>query len=348
MSNLSLTKTKCDLYFRDYYKLKINEEEYHIPTNQDSMNVNGNGKILKCNNGVNITEKDNILTIQNITKDTKCNYYKNSTEAIDSLDETENYIIFLADETEENVLNINENQKVTIDLNGHQKFGYVKNYGDINIISSKEEKGEFSSNLQPVIVFGSYKNSHINFQNIKITTPNSCLSLQDNAIAKFVNSECKSSTVQVSSAIYTKINTSLELTSSVIEGSYGIGGTGGKIIIDNSTIIGSTKAGIQINDDGNGDIILKNSTKVNANIATSIVILGAGTLTLDGTNESYPILESPNEKAISLSANTTLYYNYGETFGKNLNVMLGASIPREGKQIKNELTENGQYHMFLE
>ena len=136
-----------------------------------------------------------------------------------------------------------------------------------------------------------------------------------------------------------------------MEALYGIGGEGGEIIVDNSHIIGTERAGIQINTNCTGNIMIKNSSKVDGPKGIGIAFAGSGTLTLDGTDSSYPIITGgtvDSGRAISIDTKeTTFYFNYGETFGHMINTIQGTLVVRDGKTLKTE-TKDGQVHTYLE
>ncbi len=76
ISNLKLTKTKCFLHFRDYYKIKVNENTIRVPITKGTTEISSNGNILLCNNGINLKETNGQILLSNITKDATCNFYE--------------------------------------------------------------------------------------------------------------------------------------------------------------------------------------------------------------------------------------------------------------------------------
>ncbi len=342
VSDLSLTKTKCVLHFRDYYKVKVDSETINVPIENASTTFMSKGNILKCNNGVQLKENEGTITIENISKDTICNYYDTSLDAINHLDDTENYILFLKNEEEENLLKILENKNVTIDLNGYTKYGYLQSYGNLSLVSSKKEKGTIQNTLNNHAI-ETYGNFNTILQNVSINSKGSAIVLFDQSKMKILNSAVYATS---SSGIYSSEHSNLEILTSRIEGQYGIGGEGGEILIDTSEIIGNNNCGIQVNQGGSANILIKNASKVTGPIG--ILMYPKTTLTLDGDSLNYPIITATNQRALSLdNEEAIVYFNYGELFGKAPNQVIGKIIPRDGTTLKTE-TKDEIIHTYLE
>ncbi len=322
------THTKCYLYFRDQYHVKIDEEQKEVKVSDGTLSLDKktDGKIFMCNNGVNIKEENSQIKIENITKDTKCNYYNTSSEALQSVDNTPNYMFFLADETDSLDLEIKKNQEVTIDLNGHSLNGaslqpYLKNYGTLTICSSSNQKGNLIRNT----ILYAYSDSIGIISNIKM---NSLSSQQASAI-------------QMQGAY-------LEIINSEVIGPYGIGGGGGNILIDNSTITGNIYNGIQSNQNGNfSNIVIKNKSTISGQVH-GILLYSGGNVILDGDKENYPTITGLTRKAFVLYlTSSNLYFKYGETYGIEENTNEGTTYLRNGATMKTE-KKDGKNHTYLE
>ncbi len=141
----------------------ISENDYCKDTNNKTLVLNKNGKQLKsiyvggntnisinpndidmndvrnmsCNNGVGLTEENGNILINNILGNANC--YLNNTlkDAIYNADTTENNILLLEDE--ENVaVGIENNKKITLNMNGKKLIGsvnliFIRETGDLTI-----------------------------------------------------------------------------------------------------------------------------------------------------------------------------------------------------------------------
>ena len=108
VKGMKQSRTKCNLYFRKYYKVKVNDKDYQVQTSSNELMIEKAGNILLCNNGTTATEENNKIHLSNITKDSTCRFYDTSNNALDKIDNSKNYILFLNDETETSTLTIPE------------------------------------------------------------------------------------------------------------------------------------------------------------------------------------------------------------------------------------------------
>ncbi len=320
------THTKCYLYFRDQYHVKIDEEQKEVKVSDGTLSLDKktDGKIFMCNNGVNIKEENSQIKIENITKDTKCNYYNTSSEALQAVDNTPNYMFFLADETANNSLEISDEKEITMDINGHtnEYNGRIDNEGNLTICSSNQNKGNLNFQVTASLIAGP-KKTYI--KNCKLT-----------------------SNIYSGSTIYMKDSLLLKIENSEIIGFYGVGGNGGNLFVDNSKIEATEKRAIQANASTNfSNVIIKNKSVIIGK-ENGIALYSGGNVILDGDEKNYPTITGSIGTAIYLSfTSSNLYFKYGETYGIEENTNEGTTYLRNGATLK-EVIEDGKTHTYLE
>ena len=103
--------------------LNINESKENKKAENLSVEFNienyKNGMTnISCNNGATLSIDGNILKGDNVFTDTECNISASLTNTITELDDTENYILMINDETLSDSFNIAEDKKILLNLNG--------------------------------------------------------------------------------------------------------------------------------------------------------------------------------------------------------------------------------------
>ena len=338
VKGMKQSRTKCNLYFRNYYKVKVNEQEHQVPTSSKELTIEKTGSILLCNNGITAKEEEDGIHLSNITKDSTCHFYDTSNNALEKIDDTKNYILFLNDETQ-STLTIPETNEVTIDLNGHTIKGIIDNLGSLYLKSSKEDKGILENNTSSGI--HTAINSVTNIENIKINSRQNVIS----GIANIKSSEISCINTENDSTIYTSSTSNILLVNSKVSGPYAIGGSGGKITVDNSEIIGTLFNGITVNKRCKGDIIIKNESNITGK-NSGIVYSGYGTLKLDGTIDATPAIKGTQGSGLGISK-VLLEWNYGEIFGNQDSIIPSSCVTRTGTTIVTE-DKDGMKHTFLQ
>ncbi len=344
VTGVTTSRTKCNLYFKNYYTVKINEKEYRVSTNTNELQIENEftGNVILCNNGITIKE-ENGINLSNITKDSICNIYETSNLALEHIDNNENYIFFLKDEPTSSELTISETQKVTIDLNGHTKNGTVKNYGTLFLKSSKENQGIMQMGDKTLLY--AYGNSHTEIENIKLINNNGhTIYALEQSYIKIINTELDNTTSNNVCGIFTSETGKLEIVNSNISAPYGIGGHGGYINIQDSNITATLLVGIQTNVDKEGNVVLIGNTTITGN--TYGILIFQGSLELNGSKEAFPIVKSITQNGIRLDYGI-FNYQYGEIYGKLANNIQGATLTRKGTMLTTE-EKDGMYHTYLQ
>ncbi len=350
VTGVKTSRTKCNIYFKSNYDVKVNDENYSVSTRANSLEISKEGNILLCNNGITANENNNKIVLNHITKDGICKFYSSSSDALENVDDSENYILFLVDET----LQTNQewtilaNKKVTFDLNGHNLTGNFINFGDLSLVSSNSNKGEISfySNDEKYEMILNKENSILSLSNIKLLTNVTVV----NGTEKILNvnfSELISESILDHSTILTsgEVNDIL-ISNSKIQGPHGIGGSGGVITVISSEIIGTIENAISVNDGYKANITIKDNSKITGS-KCGVLHGGYGTLNLEGTINSIPIITGEKNSGI-YGTKILLEWNYGEIFGKTTSDILSTStVTRTGTTITTE-DKDGMKHSYLE
>ena len=339
VKGMKTSRTKCNLYFRDYYKVKVNETEHQVQTSSSDLKIEKAGNILLCNNGITAKEENNEIHLNNITKDSTCRFYDTSNNALDKIDNTKNYILFLNDESIQSTMTIPETKEVTIDLNGHTKNGTISNSGILYLKSSKEDKGIING------IIMTYSNSHTEIENLKlINTSNHTIRANDQSYMKLENVDLENTSSSTVCGVFTSETGKLEIINSNMRAPYGIGGNGGNILVKDSKITTTLLVGIQTNVDHVGNVVISGNTTITGN--TYGILIYQGTLELNGSIENYPIIKGLEQTGISLVYGI-FNYQYGEIYGKLTINIKGATLTRQGTTLTTE-NQAGMYHTFLQ
>ncbi len=346
VSGVTTSRTKCNLYFRNHYYVKIGEENHSVSTSNNSLEITKEGNILLCNQGITASENNDTITLNDITQDSICKFYNTSIEALQNVDDTPNYMLFLADETMNSELSISSNKNLTVDLNGHTFNGNFKNYGNLKIISTKEQKGKINSIdttcMEILDVATLFVSNVIAISNSKTVL----YSEKNGGLIEVVDSDFISNATYGISSIFTGNQSSINIINSNINGPHAIGGNGGNIVIDNSTITGTIHNGITVNADFKGNITIKENSKITGNLS-GIKFSGYGTVILDGSTKVSPVITGTTNKGIE-GSKVLLEWNYGEIFGKVASDILSTStVTRSGTTITTK-DENGMKHSYLQ
>ena len=344
VSGMTTSRTKCNLYFRKYYKVKVDEQINEVSTTSSDLMIEKTGNILLCNNGITAKEEEDRIHLNDITKDSTCRFYETSTDAINNINDSKNYILFLNDESIQSTMTIPEEKEVTIDLNGHTKNGTIDNSGTLYLKSSKENKGIIQS--EGVILITSNGASYTEIENIKLTNTNnhtiwannqSYIKLED------VDLECITKNER-SSGIFTSQNGKLEVINSNIEAPYGIGGHGGNILVKDSKIASTLLVGIQTNVGYDSNVVISGNTTIDAK--TYGILIFQGSLELNGTVDNYPKITGQAENGIRIDYGI-FNYQYGEIFGKKAIDIKGATLTRQDTTLTTE-NKDEMYRTFLQ
>ena len=349
--NIKDHSTKCNLYFRNYHVLTIQNnnqtEKIKVPTNTQNYRYEKSidDTILSCNNEAKLTMDNNTITISNITKDIFCTRYESSKEAISHLDSTANYWLYLKDEINIETLIVPENYFLTIDLNGKTRTGPLSNYGNLELTSTAQA-GILNVNTNDVEVFQTYQNSKTLIDNVKIIAPYSTIHSYDNSYVEINSSTILSEGMGgVDSALWMHGgNTVLNVNNSVVTGPFSIGGEGGEITVTDSTITGTSQNGININDGFTGNIKVVGNTKVTAAIDGIAII--EGSVTIQNTEFS-PNVKGESRAVVLYGSNSIFNFYGGDLYGKNDIYLNGTTNILEGKEMVNE--KEGEYiHTYLQ
>jgi len=356
ISNLSQARTKCFLHFRDYPVVTIynGEEKQYLnvfkETNKVLYHSSVSKTILSCNNGVILKEVGDAIEISNVTEDTVCKYHDSSLDAYNNLDNSKSYWLYLKDETVDFSLNIQETMNLTIDLNGHSRSTNnsleFKNYGVLTITSSSSDKGTINGD----IILECYQNSKTILNQVVLSSIGSTIMPYDHSVLEIYNASLTSNninTVPLASTLWTRENTNIKVVSSSIEGPFGIGGQGGTIYIDNSSIVGNLFNGINVNEGFSANITLMNGTSVLGKERG--ISMRKGSLTMNSTTNLTPTVRGNTWNGLLIindQNDTRFNFYYGDIYGlteSNINALIET---RAGTTLTTDF-ENQVYHMYL-
>ncbi len=194
-----------------------------------------------CNNDVKIELQNNKIRLTDIKgKKSFCNFSNSIIDSVSSLDDTNNNIMLLKDETPTSTIEIPKNRSVTIDLNGkniNSEKDIIYNYGTLTI---KNSSSNVSTLTSAIVVLRNYENAISDLQNVKL------VSTHATTASTILNSG------------------KLKVTNCHIEGPYGIGGNDKPttmLNIYNSEIVGTLKNAIQFNTSSGGGNIYSSNIK---------------------------------------------------------------------------------------
>ncbi len=342
VKGMKTSRTKCNLYFRKYYKVKVDEQEYQVQTSSKELTIETSRNILLCNNGITAKEETDGIHLSNITKDSTCKFYGTSAEAINNMNDSKNYILFLNDESIQSTMTIPEEKEVTIDLNGHTKNGTIDNSGTLYLKSSNLSAGKILDEESLITLVDNM--SYMEIENMELKTKGHCIWLHDNASSKIINSKINviySNTTPTGLTL--KKNTDVNLINSAIEAPFGIRiDENGSIIIQNSNVTGTFSNALQ-NTGNYVNVVVKGSSQMQGNKLG--IWLSNGNLTLDILDNQFPIITA-EEQAIYLGYGF-FDWQYGEANGKFENVIQGAILTRQGTTLKTD-NKDGMYHTYLQ
>ena len=345
IKNISNFPTRCTLVFRDFYRVKIydNEESfaYEIPLNESSVSFDNNTShnLLSCNNGVYGWEENNAITINNIASDVSCTYYDNSLDALANLDDSNNFFLYLKDEslttnfvvqTGKNlIMNLNEH---TFTINkGEESFALI-NYGNTTI-----KNGMFQGRIATHFM--------MELDDVNITYDESTISPYENSTLKIYNSKIYSNSQMDASTIWMH-SANLEVYNSYIEGPYAIGGEGKNILIYSTELVGNIYSALQVNMGFSANVIIQNNSNITGNI--NAISMADGTLTLgDNVND---VLTIRGDTGINVGYGTNSFdvnYNAGDIYGPIELHTKGIIKVIDGKTMTSK-EENGILHTYLE
>ncbi len=215
--------------------------------------------IITCNNGIEISEENEQIKLDNIlVNNSICNFSNDLSDIVNNLDDTENNIVLLNDINLEKQVVINTGKQVIIDMNGKSmnyslSEGYpITNKSNLTIKNSSKIVSSINSlTTKPnSVIFNS--NGILNLENITVISKNNS------------DSSC---------AVYN--NGKLVIKNSHIEGPYGIGGHDTETAtfdIYDSEIIGTVYLGIALNPNS-----VASGNIYSSNITGEISALGSGT-----------------------------------------------------------------------
>ena len=343
---------RCNIAFRDFYRIKVTEgeteETYQVATSQNSTSIQLNEEhvLLSCNKGVTLKEETGQIIIENIESDVYCTYYDNSVEAINNVDETKTYFLYLQDESLTDHLTLLANKELTMDINGHtlSGTGELRNYAKLYLVSINTESG----NLDKVV--RTYESSYLEVNSIEVSSTVNTIHVYDTSDVVVNDSRVISSDKGVSSAIWLHGGkTNFESNNSYIEGPYAVGGEGGNIRIISSNLVGSRYTALQVNEGFLGDAIISGSSTLNGQLY-GVYLTSGGNLTLEqGSDGTSPIIRGNTSSGIYVGLESAGIFNFyaGDIYGAaNLNIN-GTINVLEGKTMKT-VNENSVYHTYLE
>ncbi len=216
----------------DYISLQIKnngtllEEVDTTEINEKVIDMKNVSNII-CNNDVKIELEDNKIKLTNIKgKKSFCNFSNSIIDSVSSLDDTNNNIMLLKDETPISTIEIPKNRNVTIDLNGkkiNSEKDIIYNYGTLTI---KNSSSNVSTLTSAIVVLRNNENATANLENVKLVSSNT------DSASTILNSG------------------KLKVTNCYIEGPFGIGCNDKPTAIFNvynSEIVGTIHNGIQFN-----------------------------------------------------------------------------------------------------
>ena len=356
--NMTEYKMRCSFSFRDYYRVEVLDRGesniYNVSLSNPNLifPANLDHVLLNCNQGVQILYENQNINMKNIHSDVLCTYSDSTIDAINNLDDSKNYFLYLLDENINNELTILSQKDVTMDLNGHQLVmtHSVYNYGKLMLVSSNSNFGslEFQNN-DARFLFSSYDSSILHFNHINLTTFGNVIDIYDYSSLIIENSKLLSTTSENYSAVWLHGgNTNAEFYNASIEGSFGIGGEGGKILIDSSEIKGNKQTGLQINAGFSGNVFVQNSSTIYGYI--NGISMDSGVLTFYAGDEGFPVIHGQNDSGILMgysNTNSIFNYNAGEIYGKR-DVNINGTINVVAGKKMTSVIEEGIVHTYLE
>lgn len=335
-----------------------NIQIYQVSLNDTStlFNADINYTLLKCNNGAKLSFADKNINVQNIKNDIFCTYYNSSVEAINSLDDSENYLIYLKNENIENELRINKGKNLTMDLNGFTLLtsSPVYNYSNLFIISTNLNYGYFTrsnndNNNSSEFLIVAYDNSNLILNHVEFSTSTNVIDIYDNATFETFDSRLLSSNLINSSTVWLHGgNTTAKINDSYIEGPYAIGGEGGIINIDSSTLIGNKQNGIQVNTNYYGNILIEGNSSVTGKLVG--IQLYSGDLALQEKDSNLPSITGNGGFAIRFIdlTNSSFKFNGGNLYGTSSMNFTGLTVNLPAGKKMVTVNENGVYHTYLQ
>ncbi len=349
VSGVTTSRTKCNLFFRNHYKVKVNEQIKKVSTTSKELTIEKTGEILLCNNGITAKEEEDGIHLSNITKDSTCEFYDTSNNALDKIDNSKNYMLFLSDETIQSTWTILETKEITIDLNGHTKNGTIIISGTLYLKSSNAEKGIIQGENYRAI--NPNKASHTEIENIKVITTNHGIVATDNSFVHIKNTEISiSNTTWTPTGIILYLNSNVEVIDSKVDAPFGIivDGTQNSLIVQNSNINTFGSTALQISS-GIANVIVEGSCKISGtgngygiwsnSAATSYI-------TLNMLDNQIPTISSENVSAIHVGYGV-LNWQYGESYGKNANSSIqSVTLTRKSTTLTTE-SKDGMYYTYL-
>ncbi len=345
VKGMKTSRTKCNLYFRKYYKVKVDETEHQVQTSSKELTIETSGNILLCNNGITAKEESNKIHLSNITKDSTCRFYETSTDAINSIDNTKNYILFLTDEETQSTMTITDLQEVTIDLNGHTKNGTISNSGTLYLKSSKENKGIINGTIT------TNSNSHTEIENLKIISTNHSIIARNNSFVHIKNIEISvSNPTWTPAGIILYSNSNAEVVDSKVYAPFGIilEGNQNSLLVQNSNIETSGSTALQVSS-GIANIMVEGLCKISGNGNGYGIWSNANassTITLNMLDNQIPTITAEQQAAIYLGYGV-LNWQYGEAYGKRANSSTqSVTLTRKGTSLTTE-NQAGTYHTYL-
>ena len=304
--------------------------------------------MLTCNQGVELTNSNEDIVVNNIQSDVSCKYYDSSVDAINSLDDSKNYFIYLKDENIDSELTINEGKSLTMDLNGYNLVSTAPlyNYAKLNVVSSSSLAKLTVNHIDGAIRI--YGDSSLLLENVELYSLHSTLHAFDSSSLSIYNSNIFSDQGDASAIWLHGGKTTTEIYDSYIKGPYGIGGEGGNILVDSSKLEGISNTGLQVNINFDADIILQNDCDIFG--ALYGILLFSGSLTLNGNESVYPIIRGAAYEGIRLinDENAILFnYYYGDIYGSLAPTINGKITLLDGKTMVS-VEEDGVIHTYLQ
>ena len=232
--------------------------------------------------------------------------------------------------TESNEVNYNNGKNITIKSYGSQKYTITKSSGDFNI-----------------------NNITIAFENINFSLPNSTRIYLTNTSLNINNCTITGVNTGNQSSLWLGVDNNVKIYNSSIQGPYAIGGNGGTVYIENSTLEGSVVQGIMVNNGYCGNFTITGNTKITGK-KTGIQMDPANcssSLTLNQLGGKAPYIMGKESYGINLvNTNSTLNFNYGDIYGKNKISNKGISNYRSGTtftEVQATVDGSTYYHSYL-
>ena len=270
-----------------------------------------------------------------------CKYYDSSVDAINSLDDSKNYFIYLKDENLSNDLTIIKGKELTMDLNGYklnEKVLAIWIYGALDITSSSSIMGEVNASINI------YSQFHLN--NVLVVSNNSALIPHEESFVQVKNSRLISTGTADESTVWMH-SARLALFDSYVEGPYAIGGEGGEILIDSSELVGTLYNALQVNRGFYGNVTVLGSSVFTGESAG--IMIYQGTLTLESDSSSSPIIRGNNNSGLSIGIEDASIFNFnaGDIYGKIAPDIQATINTAEGKTMVS-VGENGITYTYLQ